>query len=472
MKILKKILKWFGIVLFVLVAALFIFTSFLINHFKPDVEQAFKSRTGMEAQIEGNLQLKILPGISLVINKLNLINNETYFLRTENAEFELDLQSWLVGPHTIIKAISFKNPQIFIFKNENGKYNFDTGIETPVKTSSSLNFNLTDLKVEGGKLLYFDTNQSDTLTISGVSLSTVRVKADGNFENFSLKNSYFEGNLSIKNLKLNALQLNNVLLKVVENNELFLLTPGSPAFYGGSLSGKATIDVSQNPVKSNFTFTASDLKIDSLLMDFETALYLKGNVNIEADIQFESYDWELFQQNMQGNINLSGENVLIYGFNTEVVLDNFAKTGKFNAINAGAALMAGPVGAVLINNKGLASLLTYDSGDSLLAKKFISKWKFNNGKAIAEDVAFSDGKYRIAVSGALDFLNSDYENLAISLLNVSGCPVLSQQINNSFDDATLQMVSFYETKNGNNKTLKEAVLSRSSCDFPYHGIIF
>jgi uncharacterized protein involved in outer membrane biogenesis len=467
MKILKKILKWIAITLAVLIVALFIFTSFIINHFKYDVEQAFYKRTGMKAQIEGNLQLKIFPGFSLVFNKLSLINNETYFLRAETVELALDFKSYILGQQVLIKSINLTKPQIFIFKGENNQFNFETSFEKEKKPANPIKFNLVDLSISDGSLLYYDKGHEDTLFISGINISTELIKAEGEIEQFQASNNSFSGKMDIGGFQLNAMHVKNIFLKVNASGGKISFLPEKTAFYGGNFSGTSTIDLNSEPVATTINYTAENVKIDSLLMDFDMPWYLRGRIKLETDLHFSSFNWGEAKQSLNGIISLSGEDVVIYGFNTQVVVDNFEKSAKFSAINAAAALMAGPMGAVFTNENSLTPLLTNDSGDSLLAKKFISKWEFREGFAYANDVAFSDGKYRVAVTGKIDFINKSYINFFVSLLNVSGCPVIGQQIKGNFLQPEVIAVSNIDSK----MSLNEALTSRENCTSAYTGSI-
>jgi uncharacterized protein involved in outer membrane biogenesis len=471
MKFLFKTLKWLGIIAAVLVFSLFILTSFIINRYKTDVERAITSQFGIEAQIEGKMQLKILPGFSLVINKLNLVNHETYFLRAENVEFSMDFQSFVFGSNTIITSIHLNKPQVFIFKNEKDIFNFEPISQGVNNLESKILYKLNNISIEDGKLLYFDAQHDDTLFISGIKMSTHQIRIDGNFEKFSLKNTYFEGDLNFCNLRLNALRLKNLQFKIVEINEQIVLSPANQKFYGGTLNGNVSIDLTKQIPETTLSFSANKVKIDSLLMDFETALYLRGNVELQADIQFNNFDWNTVKKSLRGNLSIAGENVTVYGFQTNVALEKFSKSGQFSAVNAGAALMAGPLGAIFTNDNALAKLLTYDSGDSTVANYLISKWSFENGIAKAEDVAFSESKYRIAVTGSVNCLERRYQNLNISLLNATGCPVLSQQLNGDFQGVNPETISFIENKNGVKVSVDEAISMRKDCLTPYSGTI-
>jgi len=467
MKILKKILKWFAITLAVLIVALFVFTSFIINHFKSDVELAFSKRTGMKAQIEGNLQLKILPGFSLVINKLDLINNETYFLRAETAEFALDFNSYFLGQQVLITSIRLNKPQVFIFKGQNEKFNFETSFEKEKNQAKPIKFNLIDFTLIDGSLLYFDMGHEDTLLVSGINISTELIKAEGEMEQFQLSNYTFSGQLGIGEFQLNAMHLKNLFLKVNASGGKISFLPSKTAFYGGTFSGTSSIDLNSEPAALSINYTAENVKIDSLLKDFDMPWYLNGRVKIEADLKFGSFNWNETKKSLQGSIALSGENVVMYGFDTRIAVENFEESGKFNAINAGAALMAGPVGAVFTNENSLTALLINNSGDSLIAKNFISSWEFLDGFVIAKDVAFSDGKYRVAALGRIDLLNKSYNNFFVALLNASGCPVLSQQIKGPILQPEIISISNMDGK----MPLKEALSSRKTCTSAYSGSI-
>ena len=239
------------------------------------------------------------------------------------------------------------------------------------------------------------------------------------------------------------------------------------AFYGGNFSGSSSIDLNNEPVATTINYTAENVKIDSLLMDFDIPWYLRGRIKLETDLQFNSFNWGEAKQSLKGIIALSGENLIIYGFDTQVVVENFNKSANFSTINAGAALMAGPLGTVFTNENSLTPLLTNDSGDSLLAKKFISKWEFRDGFAYAKDVAFSDGKYRVAVTGKIDFINKTYINFFVSLVDVGGCPVIGQQIKGNFLQPEVITISNIDGK----MDLNEALSSRKECASAYSGSI-
>lgn len=473
MYIFKKFLIWLSIILVTLILLFFIGTSLLINSYQPDFEKAFSENIGLQTKIKGKIQLKVIPGFSFVINQLDLISNETYVFRAKKVEISLDFKQLLTNQKISIIAVQLFDPQVFIARNSDGSLNFDN-INKDSKIQLKLYpFNLEKLIVDGGSLLYIDKENKDTLLIDGLNLSTNTINAEGNATTFSMKNIQVSGNLSFEKLQLNALGLKNLTFRFDGDGGKIIILPDTGSFYGGKLSGKSIIDFTQITVMTQIDYMAEQFSIDSLLIDFNTPYFLKGKMDYQVSVKFTSFDWKKAMENLEGFMILKGNKVTLYGFESATAIELFLKTKEFSAINAGAALMAGPVGAVFTKDRSLSALLTYESGDSLLADEFISKWGFTDGKISAEDVAFSQSDFRMAINGKIDYRNHFYHSLTISLLNKEGCAILSQQLEGDFEQPEIKTIAALDSKDKNLAEFWREANSSSTrnCAFVYQGAI-
>jgi AsmA protein len=159
---------------------------------------------------------------------------------------------------------------------------------------------------------------------------------------------------------------------------------------------------------------------------------LFGNLNINIDISFSSFKWSEALKSMKGEVEVNGTNLLMQGMDIDKMLDIYESTRQFKASDLGAVFIAGPYGAVFAQGINYAVLLTEKEEQTTEIRKFVSNWSIMEGIASAKDVAFSTNKYRMALSGKLNFNNSTYHNMVIAMINKDGCAALSEEMNGSF----------------------------------------
>ncbi len=68
-------------------------------------------------------------------------------------------------------------------------------------------------------------------------------------------------------------------------------------------------------------------------------------------------DWDSVVNNMNGTINLSGNNLLLNGFDADEIINDFKRSQNFNFVDLGAVLLAGPVGIAVTKGSDFARLL-------------------------------------------------------------------------------------------------------------------
>ena len=64
--------------------------------------------------------------------------------------------------------------------------------------------------------------------------------------------------------------------------------------------------------------------------------------------------------------------------------------------------------------------------------KLVSDWKIKDGIAEAEDVAFSTRESRVAMKGRFDFVNEQFDNMTVAVVDEKGCVRFSQKIHGPF----------------------------------------
>src|SRR3990170_7564444 len=150
MKILKKILKWLGIVLLLLIifiiVAPFIFKDKIIAIAKEEANKQLNAKVDFG---EFDLTLfKSFPNFSLSIDKVSVANIGDFqgdtLLSVKNLSATVDLMSVIKGEQYKIRGILLDNPRIHAIVLSNGKANWDItkpdSSKTPAAASEPTKF--------------------------------------------------------------------------------------------------------------------------------------------------------------------------------------------------------------------------------------------------------------------------------------------------------------------------------------------
>jgi AsmA protein len=160
---------------------------------------------------------------------------------------------------------------------------------------------------------------------------------------------------------------------------------------------------------------------------------ITGKMDFSMDITMSGNQWDSLVSKLNGDIHLTGKNLIMYGVDTDELLEKFKRSQKFTLIDVGAVLLAGPVGLAVTKGTDYASLIVLNSGEETLVTNLVSDWNIHDGKLIMQDVAFTTKKNRIAADGWLNFATDSLE-ITIALLNKNGCSIFSQDLFGSFDE--------------------------------------
>ena len=134
-----------------------------------------------------------------------------------------------------------------------------------------------------------------------------------------------------------------------------------------------------------------------------------------------------------GDIHLSGKNLIMYGVDSDELIEKFKRSQRFTLVDVGAVLLAGPVGIAVTKGTDYASIIVLNSGEKTKITNIVSDWNVHDGKLTVKDVAFATKKNRIAGYGWFNF-TADSLDFTIALLNKNGCSIFSQDVFGTFGE--------------------------------------
>jgi AsmA protein len=133
---------------------------------------------------------------------------------------------------------------------------------------------------------------------------------------------------------------------------------------------------------------------------------------------------------MHGEITVAGDSISLYGVDIDDVIAKYNRSQKFNLVDAGAFVLAGPMGAVVTKSTDFAMLLNIDQDSTVRTaiQTFRAKLGMGNGLLTTEDVAFTTRMNRIAFSGTIDFENSNIPGFTVAVVDKNGCSLMDQKL--------------------------------------------
>jgi len=206
--------------------------------------------------------------------------------------------------------------------------------------------------------------------------------------------------------------------------------------FGAEGTGHIWVDISEKHHNYRIQYAISKYKIETMLRRFEQNPSMSGIVTMSLDLKLDKEDLA----RLNGEIKLSGENITLYNIDIDDFLSRFKRTQNFNLIDISAFMLAGPAGALVTKASDYAILFNLDPTKQTLINKFVSKWKVEAGRFMADDVALTTAKSRIAIKGGLDLYRNEFVGFTLAVVDEKGCPVISQAILGKLDKPQLQKV--------------------------------
>ncbi|MDD5210409.1 MAG: AsmA family protein [Elusimicrobiales bacterium] len=265
------------------------------------------------------------------------------------------------------------------------------------------------------------------------------------------RNLSLRGSLKFGEVKAGGLDFTGVDMKASAEKGIFSAGALQADFLGGRGSGDLKADLSSAvPVyAANYTLTGTRLEV--LLGSFAKSRNgpepMEGLADWSADITARgSGAGELFGS-MKGRVALTGKDLVLHNMDLDAVISKLERSQNFNLLDAGAFLLAGPLGPAVTKSYNFVDL-GFSRGKDGKISRLASVWKLENGSAVTEDVAMATLHYRLAMEGRLDFAGLRFDGMTAAILDKRGCAAYSQKINGTLAHPKMGKLSMLESLAG------------------------
>ncbi|MCR4348085.1 MAG: AsmA family protein [Sulfuricaulis sp.] len=418
--------------LFVLVAvALLLFVDADSN--KPRLEAAASEALGMEVSVGGSLEFGFFPGLHVTLEDAHIRNRGVDLVSASRASLGIDLLP-LLRKEIRIGKITLKRPAISIERDLDGKFNFENP-DTAGKTLAVLD--LAKVSLSDATLVYTDKQSGGEFKAGGCHVDVRHLRFPGGKSPDLLMNLSFTAELSCKEIRNNDFTMSDLKFSADGKNGVFNLKPVTMHIFGAQGSGSMQADFSGAVPLYHVRYALPQFHVEEFLKMLSPQKMAEGTMNFSANLSMQGKTAREMKQTADGDISLRGENLTFHGSDLDKEFARFKSSQNFSLVDAGAFFFVGPLGLAATKGYDFAGILRKSGGRSEI-RTVVSDWKFQHGMAQAQDVAMATKQNRVALAGRLDFINEQFDDMTMALIDAKGCATVRQKIRGPFQKPVVE----------------------------------
>lgn len=389
-----------------------------VNRYTPSIEAAVSQSLGMRFEIRGRAALHLLPRPRLTVRDVHLTNGTSEILAAEEIQISPRWIPLILHRRVSIDRLALRKPQI--------------RIEQPIDIHLRPG-RLGSVSVRDGDVSYLSQPSGRSVEVTGlqVRLSGISWGGSDGLQSLSpLETVSLRGALSATSLQIGTLRISEVAFGVKGKDGLVQVDPTEMTLFGAGVRGTLTLDLRGPSPRMHFVQAASRIDLGQVFPG--EVQYFSGTVQASVDADGTGADLRAITRTARGHISIRGERVSIHGWDVDQLIEDYNRTQKFNLIDLGAVLVAGPFGPLLTKGADFARLYGgMGQGESEI-RTLVSVWEIVNGVAMARDVAFSTANNTVAFQGGVHLVDGNLERFFVATVDHQGCVQVKQRITGSF----------------------------------------
>ncbi|MCX4186232.1 AsmA family protein [Methylophaga sp. OBS4] len=443
-----------------------------INSYKSELETTASRALGMGVSINGGVEIGLFQGLLITLADVHIRNNEDRDIASvSKIKLGIDLLPLLKKEIRIV-SITLKQPSISLETDSEGNFNFrrqqTAAARLPV-------LNLKDISFSDGTFYYANKQSGDKFEASECSMDMSQLQFAGGQWADLMKNLYLTAELDCEVARRNDFAMSDFKLKADGNNGMFDVEPITMQLFGAQGTGSIQANFSDAVPRYEVSFSLPKFRIEEFFKTLSPnkKKVAEGEVDFSANLSMQGKAVDQMKQTMGGQFSLRGDNLTLFGKDIDQSLSQFEASQSFNLVDMGAFFFAGPLGTVVTKGYRFASIFQGDGGRSDI-RTLISDWKMEHGVAQAQDVALATNENRIALRGGLDFINQQYDDMTVAVIDEKGCAKAQQKIRGSFQQPVVEKPSILESLSAPLIDLLERgrdLFSDGECEVFYAGSI-
>ncbi len=440
-----------------------------VDGYKPRVEAAASRALGMDVTIEGRLRAGLVGGLHVALENVRIRNRGVELAFAEEVDLAIDLLP-LLRQRLRYSRITLDRARITIERGRDGRYNFQ---KPPGVTEAFQALDLPRLSFPELTFVYADRLSGDGFESGNCKGELANLRHPGGAP-FLMRLSV-TGQFACGELRGKETTVSDLSFPVAATDGVFDFKPVTMRVFGGQGSGSLRMDRSAEVPVVNLAYSLPKFRIEDVfktlppgrsvsgLMDFSTTLTMRGRTRREL------------LQSASGDMALSGQNLTLAGVDLDGRYSKYEASQNFSLFDVAGLVLAGPAGLVITKGYDFSSAAA-QSGGSTRIRTVYSRWTVDKGVARAADVAMTTDENRLALRGGLDFVDGEFDEVFVALVDANGCAKVRQRIRGPFGKPVVEKVSIIASLAGPVQSLlgrAADLLSKSgvACEVFYGGSV-
>ena len=457
-----------------LVGLLFLAAAALLGHvdanvYKTRLEAIASRALGMEVRIAGRLGIDFFPGLLLTLEDVHFRNRAADIVSAKEATIAIDLVSVLTKEVRIANIV-LKHPVIAIERNLDGWFNFEKP-QAAAETFPALNW--PSVSLSDGTIVYVDKRFGKGFEGRDCRLEVRRLRLSGGQRSNLARDLSFAAEFACGEVRKDGFTVSDLKVSADVKNGIFDLKPVTTRVFGTQGSGSIHADFSGSVPLYRVGYALSQFPIEEFFKTMSQKKVAAGPMDFTVNLSTQGTTVKEMRQSMKGQVSLRGKNLTLNGSDLDREFARFESSQNFNLVDVGAFFFAGPLGLVVTKGYNFASIAQAEGGRSEI-RTLVSDWKVERGVARAQDVAMATNENRIALQGGLDFVNDQFDEVTMALVDTKGCVRVQQKIRGTFQNPAVEKSSVVTSLAGPAlRLLKKGrdLLRGGHCDVFYAGSV-
>ena len=399
-------------------------------------EAAASEATGLDVAVKGGSSSGFFPTPHLRLKDVTLSNEKSQIAFL--GEADVGVEFWpLLRAQVRINRLTLQNADFELVRDRQGRFNFASAQSSSTPERHVAAMSLGNVTLTNFAFRY--TNQETGKEIKAVDcrVDSGNVQlADGNSEDI-MKHLALSARIECREMSNSLFAGSDVHVSVTGGQGNFKLTPVTMRIMGGNGFGNIDANFTGATPAYRVHYAVTQLRVDDLFKSLAPSKAGEGNLDFTTDLSMRGWDADEMTRTADGVASLRGKDFDIAIGDLDEKLAHYDSSQNFNLIDVGAFLIVGPLGLVATKGYDFATIFQ-GAGGNTHVRLLVSTWKVENGIARSLDVAMATKENRLAMKGALDFVNKEYDDVTVAFLDDKGCVRVEQKIRGPFSKPIIE----------------------------------
>jgi uncharacterized protein involved in outer membrane biogenesis len=414
---------------------------------KSEFEAVASDATGLDVAVKGKVSIGLFPTPHVQLKDVTLKNKESQIVSASEAA--VGVEFWpLLRKQVRIKRLVLQNVNIDVARDRKGHFNFSQASSRSSKIERVVPaMSLGRISLIKATLRYTNQETDRELKATDCKFDSNDFQLNEGSSEDIMKHLSLSATVECAEMRNNVFIGSDVQFSIAGENGIFKLKPVTMRIMDGKGSGNIDANFTGATPVYRVHYVVTQLHVNNLFESIAPGKVGEGFLDFTADLAMRGWDADEMTRTADGEASLRGENLDVAIGDLDEKLSHYESSQNFNLVDVGAFFIAGPFGLIVTKGYNFANIFQGTGGNTHI-RTLVSHWKVADGVAHAQDVAMATKENRLAIKGALDFVNMKFDDVTVAMLDNRGCARVEQRIRGPFSKPVVERPNVMSSMTG------------------------